>query len=165
MRTANRLVESRLILWLRVIASVHPEGLFIGGKSMGGRMSSLIADEADVTGLVCLGCPFHPVGRPDQLRIEHFKAIRTPTLMVQGERDPFGNRQEVAEYRLSEQVCIHWLADGDHSFKPRKASGRGSKLQRRGRTVASAPHNRKIAPRWASFFMHGAFRSQGLRQN
>ena len=110
--------------WLRVSQAVRTERLFIGGKSMGGRIASLIADEADVTGLVCLGYPFHPVGKPQQLRIEHLKTIRTPTLLVQGERDPFGNRQEVEAYELSTQVRIHWLPDGDHSFKPRKVSGR-----------------------------------------
>jgi predicted alpha/beta-hydrolase family hydrolase len=109
--------------WHRVIDSVRPETLFIGGKSMGGRIASLVADETEVAGLVCLGYPFHPTGKPKQLRIEHLKSIRTPTLIVQGERDPFGHREEVAEYQLSKQVRVHWLTDGDHSFKPRKASG------------------------------------------
>ena len=110
--------------WLRVIGSVKAKRLFIGGKSMGGRIASLIADEADVVGLVCLGYPFHPTGKPERLRIEHLKTIRTPTLIVQGERDPFGTRDEVAGYELSKRVQIHWMRDGDHSFKPRKASGR-----------------------------------------
>jgi uncharacterized protein len=110
--------------WLHVIEAVKPKSLFFGGKSMGGRIASLIADEANVAGLVCLGYPFHPTGKPEQLRIEHLKAIKTPTLVIQGERDPFGNRQEVAEFKLSKQVQIHWLPDGDHSFKPRKMSGR-----------------------------------------
>jgi predicted alpha/beta-hydrolase family hydrolase len=109
--------------WHRVIDSVRSETLIIGGKSMGGRIASLVADEAEAAGLVCLGYPFHPTGKPKQLRIEHLKSIRTPTLIVQGERDPFGNREEVAEYQLSKQVRMHWLTDGDHSFKPRKASG------------------------------------------
>jgi predicted alpha/beta-hydrolase family hydrolase len=110
--------------WLRVIESVKAERLFIGGKSMGGRIASLVADEARVAGLICLGYPFHPTGKPQQLRIEHLKTIKTPTLIVQGERDPFGTRQEVAGFKLSKQVRIHWLPDGDHSFKPRKSSGR-----------------------------------------
>jgi predicted alpha/beta-hydrolase family hydrolase len=109
--------------WHRVIDSVKSKTLFIGGKSMGGRIASLVADEAEVDGLICLGYPFHPTGKPDQLRIEHLKSIRTPTLIVQGDRDPFGNRQEVAEFKLSKHVRVHWLPDGDHSFKPRKASG------------------------------------------
>jgi predicted alpha/beta-hydrolase family hydrolase len=96
----------------------------IGGKSMGGRIASLVADEARVAGLVCLGYPFHPVGKPDRLRVEHLATIRTPTLIVQGQRDPFGDREEVAGYRLSPAVRVAWAEDGDHSFRPRKASGR-----------------------------------------
>ena len=110
--------------WLRVIESLDAEGLVIGGKSMGGRIASLIADEADVAGLVCLGYPFHPSGQPDKLRTEHLGTIRTPTLILQGERDALGNKAEVAGYELSKKIKIHWLPDGDHSFKPRKASGR-----------------------------------------
>jgi predicted alpha/beta-hydrolase family hydrolase len=110
--------------WLRMIESVKTGSVFIGGKSMGGRIASLVADEAAVAGLVCLGYPFHPTGKPEQLRVEHLKRIETPTLIVQGERDPFGTREEVARYKLSKKVRIHWLADGDHSFKPRKTSGR-----------------------------------------
>jgi predicted alpha/beta-hydrolase family hydrolase len=100
-----------------------PERLVIGGKSMGGRMASLVADEAGVRGLVCLGYPFHPPGRPDRLRTAHLEALRTPTLIVQGERDPFGTRADIEGYRLAPGIEIRWLEDGDHSFKPRKASG------------------------------------------
>ncbi|MGE0759921.1 MAG: alpha/beta family hydrolase [Pirellulaceae bacterium] len=112
--------------WLNVIRSVKTKRLCIGGKSMGGRIASLIADEAGVAGLVCLGYPFHPVGKPDQLRIEHLKSIRTPALIVQGTRDPFGSQEEVAGYSLSPAARLHWLPDGDHSFEPRKSSGRTS---------------------------------------
>jgi uncharacterized protein len=73
---------------------------------------------------VCLGYPFHPTGDPERLRTEHLKAIRTPTLIVQGERDAFGRKDEVAGYELAKSVQVHWLPDGDHSFVPRKASGR-----------------------------------------
>jgi predicted alpha/beta-hydrolase family hydrolase len=110
--------------WLDVIASIEAETLIIGGKSLGGRIASLIADEAEAAGLVCLGYPFHPTGKPDQLRVEHLQAIQTPTLILQGERDPFGNAEEVRGYRLSSQIRLHWLPDGDHSFKPRASSGR-----------------------------------------
>jgi uncharacterized protein len=109
--------------WMTVIERLDPDRLVIGGKSMGGRIASLVADEAKVAGLICLGYPFHPVGRPDKLRVEHLKAIKTPTLIAQGERDSFGSRAEVAEYKLSPAVEVHWLKDGDHGFKPRKASG------------------------------------------
>src|SRR5579862_5584682 len=95
--------------WLKVIEKLGHEGLVIGGKSMGGRIASLIADEARVAGLVCLGYPFHPVGKPDKLRVEHLRTIKTPTLILQGERDLFGNREEVAEYKLSPGIQIKWL--------------------------------------------------------
>jgi uncharacterized protein len=110
--------------WLWVVAELGPDGLVIGGKSMGGRIASLIADEAKVAGLVCLGYPFHPVGKPEQLRVEHLRTIKTPTLILQGARDPFGSPAEVAGYSLSRKVKVRWLEDGDHSFKPRRASGR-----------------------------------------
>jgi predicted alpha/beta-hydrolase family hydrolase len=110
--------------WLQVIESIGAGHLVIGGKSMGGRIASLVADDAGVAGLVCLGYPFHPTGDPEKLRIEHLKTIGTPTLIVQGERDPFGHKEEVAGMPLSKKVRIHWLPDGDHSFKPRKSSGR-----------------------------------------
>ncbi len=110
--------------WLQVIQKLGRDRLLIGGKSMGGRIASLVADEAEVAGLVCLGYPFHPVGKPKQLRTEHLKMIRTPTLILQGERDPFGNRDEVPGYQLAPTVRIHWLEDGDHDLKPRKSSGR-----------------------------------------
>jgi predicted alpha/beta-hydrolase family hydrolase len=110
--------------WLKVIEMLGSEGLVIGGKSMGGRIASLVADETKVPGLVCLGYPFHPEGKPDQLRVAHLESIKTPTLILQGERDPFGTREQVAEYKLSSAIRIAWLQDGDHSFKPRKSSGR-----------------------------------------
>jgi hypothetical protein len=113
--------------WLKVIESLTAAKLVIGGKSMGGRFASLIADEAEVAGLLCLGYPFHPSGKPDKLRIEHLQAIKTPTLIVQGERDPLGNKNEVVGYKLSKNIQFHWLPDGDHSFKPRKLSGRSQK--------------------------------------
>ncbi len=110
--------------WLRIVEKLGSERLVIGGKSMGGRMASLIADEAGVVGLICLGYPFHPVGQSDKLRVEHLRTIKTPTLILQGERDPFGNREEVAGYALSPVIEVKWIEDGDHSFEPRKSSGR-----------------------------------------
>jgi predicted alpha/beta-hydrolase family hydrolase len=101
------------------------EPLIIGGKSMGGRVASMIADplhaSGGIAGLLCLGYPFHPVGKPDQLRTAHLADLRTPTLIVQGTRDPFGTREEVAGYRLSTSIEIFWLEDGDHDLRPRKA--------------------------------------------
>lgn len=99
-------------------------GVVIGGKSMGGRIASMIADEAEVAGLVCLGYPFHPPGRPEKLRTAHLAELRTPTLIVQGERDPFGKREETRRFKLSETIEFAWIPDGDHSLKPRVKSGR-----------------------------------------
>jgi uncharacterized protein len=109
--------------WLKVVDMLEPKRLVIGGKSMGGRIASLVADEAQVSGLICLGYPFHPVGKPDRLRVEHLQSIKTPMLIVQGDRDPFGNREEVGRCKLSPVIRLTWMTDGDHSFKPRKTSG------------------------------------------
>lgn len=98
--------------------------LVIGGKSMGGRIASMVADEADVLGLVCLGYPFHPPGNPEKTRTRHLENLRTPALILQGTRDSFGRPEEVAGYKLSPAIRIEWLEDGDHSFKPRVRSGR-----------------------------------------
>ena len=110
--------------WHEAIKARNSGRVVIGGKSMGGRIASLIADEAGVDGLICLGYPFHPVGKPENLRVEHLRKIQTPTLIVQGARDPFGKPEEVEEYDLAKQIQLCWLEDGDHSFKPRKSSGR-----------------------------------------
>lgn len=109
--------------WQAVVNDLGPERLIVGGKSMGGRMASLIADEAGVAGLVCLGYPFHPPGRPEKVRTEHLEALKTPTLICQGERDPFGTKNDVAAYKLSKKIKLHWAPDGDHGLKPRKKSG------------------------------------------
>jgi hypothetical protein len=98
-------------------------GLVIGGKSMGGRIASMVADEVGARGLVCLGYPFHPAGRPERTRTAHLAGLRTPTLMVQGERDTMGNRADVGGYELSGAIELRWAVDGDHSFKPRKGAG------------------------------------------
>lgn len=95
----------------------------VGGKSMGGRMASMVADELGVRALVCLGYPFHPPDKPEQLRTAHLASLRTPTLIVQGTRDAFGTEAEVATYELSKSIRVEWLRDGDHSFKPRDGAG------------------------------------------
>jgi uncharacterized protein len=100
------------------------ERLVIGGKSMGGRIASLVADEVEARGLVCLGYPFHPPGRPDKLRTKHLETLATPALIVQGTRDAFGTPEDVAGYALSSAIRVVWLEDGDHSWKPRSSSGR-----------------------------------------
>ncbi len=122
--------------------------LFIGGKSMGGRIASMMADrlheEGLVRGLVCLGYPFHPPGRPGNPRIEHLTTLRTPALVCQGDRDPFGRREEVEEYGLSPSMRLCWLPDGDHDFKPRVKSGE------------SWAGNMERAAMAVSDFVHGA---------
>jgi predicted alpha/beta-hydrolase family hydrolase len=107
-----------------IAALAAPPGLIIGGKSLGGRVASLIADDlyaaGTTAGLVCLGYPFHPPGRPEKLRTRHLADLRSPALICQGTRDPFGNRDEVAGYALSDRIKILWLEDGDHDMRPRK---------------------------------------------
>src|SRR5690606_4931643 len=88
--------------------------LLIGGKSMGGRMASLIVDELSVSGAICMGYPFHPAGKPERLRSAHLVDLKTPALIVQGTRDLLGNQQEVQNYALSPSINVYWLPDGDH---------------------------------------------------
>ncbi|MFT6284620.1 MAG: putative alpha/beta-hydrolase family hydrolase [Arenicella sp.] len=115
----------KLLMHFKAVLSEIDSGfpIFIGGKSMGGRMASMLLDESTAVGCVCMGYPFHSPGKLETLRTEHLLAINKPVLILQGERDTFGTRQEVDKYNLSAQVHLNFLADGDHSFKPRKASG------------------------------------------
>jgi uncharacterized protein len=130
----------RLMDEYRAAVAAMPAGatLLIGGKSMGGRVASLIADELfagqRIAGLVCLGYPFHPPKKPEQLRTAHLEHLACPALMVQGERDPFGGRNEVEAYRLSPAIRFHWVGDGDHDLGPRGASG----FTRKGNLTAAA---------------------------
>jgi predicted alpha/beta-hydrolase family hydrolase len=112
-----------LATWREIITGVTSP-VVIGGKSMGGRMASLIADECAVAGLLCLGYPFFGAGRKNTDRIEHLADLKTPTLFCQGTRDPMGNAETVAGLTLSKNIKISWAEDGDHDLKPRKASGR-----------------------------------------
>lgn len=112
--------------WREVYRQVRQQvagPLAIGGKSMGGRMASLLADELEADALVCLGYPFYAVGKPEKPRVAHLAELRTPTLIIQGERDALGDRQAVAGYTLSEAITLHWLTAGDHDLKPLKSSG------------------------------------------
>jgi len=111
--------------WRGVIEAVgNPGELIIGGKSMGGRIATMVADAAGVAGLLCFSYPFHPAGRPEKTRTEHLATLATPSLILQGTRDPLGNTDDIASYDLSPAINLHWLEDGDHDLKPRKASGR-----------------------------------------
>jgi predicted alpha/beta-hydrolase family hydrolase len=108
--------------WLEAVAALRRDAgdraPVVGGKSMGGRIASMVADEAAARGCVCLGYPFHPPGRPERLRTAHLRELRTPTLIVQGTRDVFGSPAEVAGYALSPAIRVHWIDGGDHSFAP-----------------------------------------------
>ncbi|MBN56327.1 MAG: alpha/beta hydrolase [Oceanospirillaceae bacterium] len=99
----------------------------IGGKSMGGRIASMLANGSDVPaqvqGCIALGYPFHPPGKPDNLRTEHLLRLTTPTLIAQGTRDAMGTKEEVLGCGLDKTLELVWLEDGNHDLKPRKASG------------------------------------------
>ncbi|HTU61830.1 MAG TPA: alpha/beta family hydrolase, partial [Polyangiales bacterium] len=92
--------------------------------SMGGRVATRIADAAHVRGVIALGYPFHPPKQQGSLRVEHLTSLETPCLIVQGTRDSFGTHEEVLNYPLASSIELYWLKDGDHSFVPRKSSGR-----------------------------------------
>jgi predicted alpha/beta-hydrolase family hydrolase len=120
---AERLMDE----YRAAVAAVPADApLIIGGKSMGGRVASLVADElyaaGRIAGLACLGYPFHPPKKPEQLRTAHLLALACPALIVQGERDPFGTRAEVEGFGLSPAIRLHWAGDGDHDLGPRGAS-------------------------------------------
>ena len=118
-------IDSALVAALAVDALGATGKLIIGGKSMGGRVASMVGDElyasGKIAGLLCLGYPFHPPEKPDQLRTAHLADLKVPTLIVQGTRDPFGTMDEVSSYSLSKMIEILWLEDGDHDLKPRKS--------------------------------------------
>lgn len=119
--------QARLLeQWRAVYRSVRQQTaglLAIGGKSMGGRMASLLSDEIQVDALVCLGYPFYAVGKPDKPRVAHLAELRTPSLIVQGERDALGDREAVAAFALSPTIHLEWLEAADHDLKPLKRSG------------------------------------------
>ena len=101
--------------------------LAIGGKSMGGRIASQVAavGAADVAGLVLLGYPLHPPGKPEELRVKHLPAIETPMLFIQGSRDAFGAPEELRPFmqKLKAPAELHVVEGGDHSFKVLKRAG------------------------------------------
>lgn len=118
--TAKQLKEA----WKQVIEEQGPaKSIAIGGKSMGGRIASLVADECGVKAFIGLGFPFHAPGKEPGDRIEHLEKMKTRSLILQGVRDSMGKKEEVVNYKLSKQVKVKWVEDGEHSFKPRKASG------------------------------------------
>lgn len=103
--------------------SANNTPVYIAGKSMGGRVASMLLDETEAVAGFVFGYPFHPAGKPDRLRTEHLETLKKPLHVFQGTRDAMGSYEEVINYRLSESVHLHWLEDGNHDLKPRKASG------------------------------------------
>lgn len=124
---AEKLIDEYIRAVDELRATARRQKLLIGGKSLGGRVASLIADKlhADgrIAGLVCLGYPFHPPGKPENLRTAHLETLQCPMLIVQGERDPFGSRSEVESYKLPPAIRLVWASDGDHDLGPRGGSG------------------------------------------
>ncbi|NSY39086.1 alpha/beta hydrolase [Leisingera sp. ANG59] len=117
--------EKLQVEFLAAVSRLACEGpLIIGGKSLGGRVASMIADtlyaEGRICGVLCLGYPFHPPGKPERLRTAHLEGLKAPALICQGSRDPFGTRADVQGYALSDAISLCWLEDGDHDLKPRK---------------------------------------------
>jgi predicted alpha/beta-hydrolase family hydrolase len=114
----------------RTHASFAGNALFAGGKSMGGRIASHLAasDSTAMRGLVLLGYPLHPPGKPHQLRVAHLAQIRVPMLFVQGARDPFGTPDELRPHieGLAAPVTLHGVENGDHSLAPPKRGPRSS---------------------------------------
>lgn len=110
--------------WCDILSRPNSPTLWLGGKSLGGRVASMLAARNGATGLALCGYPFHPPGKPDRTRLAHWPDIDCPTLVMQGSRDPFGKRCEVEGYDLPANACVHFLEDGDHDWKPRRISGR-----------------------------------------
>ena len=106
-----------------IIEQCDADKLVIGGKSMGGRMASHLSEVDKVAAMACLGFPFHPPGKPEKYKGEHLAELQKPCLILQGERDTFGKREEFSDFDLSDSIRVEFIPDGDHSFKPRKSSG------------------------------------------
>ncbi|WP_335904007.1 alpha/beta fold hydrolase [Shewanella algae] len=108
------------------VAEFAPKRLFLMGKSMGGRMAAMLAanDKLAMTpsGVICLGYPFLPPKKTEP-RLEPLWECASPLLILQGERDSFGKREQLASWALPEQAEVRFITDGDHSFVPRKSSG------------------------------------------
>lgn len=108
--------EPVLLETIRTVFAGIEGPVVVGGKSMGGRMASMIADELGAAGLLVFGYPFHPIGRPERLRAAHLAGLRIPALIVQGTRDPFGTREEVERCSLSAAIRLAWVEGGNHDL-------------------------------------------------
>ena len=117
-------MKKLLVAWEEVIRQVFrdlnsTQRLAIGGKSMGGRIASMSTHLVGVNALICLGYPFHPPGKPESLRVNHLHRIRRPTILISGDRDPFGSPQLLRHYAkwISSEVSIHILDGQNHNPK------------------------------------------------
>ncbi|BBB26439.1 alpha/beta family hydrolase [Amphritea japonica] len=97
--------------------------LWLGGKSMGGRMATLLSEDPRVAGCFVYGYPFYAPGKLDRPRTEHLVSMTKPVHIFQGTRDVMGRQTVVDDYQLSDSVTVHWLEDGDHDLKPLKRTG------------------------------------------
>jgi predicted alpha/beta-hydrolase family hydrolase len=108
----------------------------IGGKSMGGRMASMLlaentlreeCDRMPILGSACMGFPFHAPAKDPKDRLNHLRGLTQPLLIVQGTRDTMGTLEDVNGYlqegKINPSIQVHWLEDGNHDLKPRKVSG------------------------------------------
>ena len=97
--------------------------ILVGGKSMGGRMASILASRRDdIDGVICFGYPFHPPGKLDRWRTAHFRDLNCPILVLQGTRDPFGKPDELADHQQDlEAIDLRWLEGGNHDFQTLKS--------------------------------------------
>jgi len=122
-----KLIES----YLSIISKIDTRlPIFIGGKSMGGRVAATLMNETvshehftKVSGAICLGYPFHPQKKPEKLRLEPLQEAQKNILIVQGERDALGCKEEITDYSLSKFCKVIFVEDGDHNLKPRVKSG------------------------------------------
>lgn len=97
--------------------------IYLAGKSMGGRIATMVLESTDAKSCFVFGYPFHPIGKALTTRTEHFQILTKPVHIFQGDRDLMGNKEEVLSYSLPSAVQLHWLPDGNHDLKPRKVSG------------------------------------------
>ncbi|MFL6040324.1 MAG: alpha/beta family hydrolase, partial [Gaiellales bacterium] len=106
--------------WLAARPEAKGRPLVLGGKSMGGRIASMAAAEGmPAAGLVFLGYPLHPPGKPDRLRDDHLDSVPAPMLFLQGTRDPFATPELLGRVaaRLGPRAELRWVDGGDHSFR------------------------------------------------
>jgi predicted alpha/beta-hydrolase family hydrolase len=104
---------------------LDPQRFVLGGRSMGGRICSMVAAVDGALGLTLLGYPLHPPGKPEQLRVDHFSKLTMPVLFASGTRDAFGTPDELKKHakKIKGRVTFHWIDTADHGFKPLKSSG------------------------------------------